>query len=138
MECFSGMESLDAVLGQADIVVLMLPLTPQTRGLFDRARLERLRPGAAFVNVARGALVDQSALTELLDSGHIGSATLDVFEREPLRADDPLWRMPNVLITPHLASVAIPESSALQIAANIRRVAAGLEPDNRIDANRGY
>ncbi|MDQ7954794.1 MAG: glyoxylate/hydroxypyruvate reductase A [Pseudomonadota bacterium] len=138
VECFSGMESLDAVLGQADIVVLMLPLTPQTRGLFDRARLERLRPGAAFVNVARGALVDQPALTELLDSGHIGSATLDVFEREPLPADDPLWRMPNVLITPHLASVAIPESSALQIAANIRRVAAGLAPDNRIDASRGY
>lgn len=138
VECFAGQQTLDDVLGQADIVVLMLPLTPQTLGLFDRTRLERLKPGAAFVNVARGALVDQAALTALLESGHIGSATLDVFEREPLPADDPLWRMPNVLITPHLASVAIPESSSRQIAANIRRVAAGLEPENRIDASRGY
>lgn len=136
--CFSGMETLDAVLGQADIVVLMLPLTPQTQNLFDRARLERLRPGAALVNVARGALVDQAALTALLQSGHIGSATLDVFEREPLPAADPLWGMPHVLITPHLASVAIPSSSARQIAANILRVAAGEPPDNRIDRSRGY
>ncbi|KQP49456.1 glyoxylate/hydroxypyruvate reductase A [Pseudorhodoferax sp. Leaf274] len=138
VECFSGMDTLDTVLGQADIVVLMLPLTPQTQNLFDRARLRRLRPGAAFVNVARGALVDQAALTALLASGHIGAATLDVFEREPLPAGDPLWRMPNVLITPHLASVAIPSSSARQIAANILRVAAGGQPDNRIDPARGY
>jgi glyoxylate/hydroxypyruvate reductase A len=136
--CCSGMDTLDEVLGQADIVVLMLPLTPETRGLFDRARLQRLKRGAAFVNVARGTLVDQAALTELLESGHIDSATLDVFEREPLPASDPLWRMPKVLITPHLASVAIPESSALQIAANIQRVAAGQEPEHRIDAMRGY
>jgi len=63
----------------------------QTGGRFDRAPLERLRPGAAFLNVAREALVDQAALTALLQNGHIGSATLDVFEREPLPADDPLW-----------------------------------------------
>lgn len=138
VECFCGMETLDTVLGQADIVVLMLPLTPQTKGLFDRARLERLRPGAAFVNVARGALVDQAALTALLQSEHIGSATLDVFEREPLPADDPLWGMPQVLITPHLASVAIPSSSARQIAANILRVAEGEEPMDVVDPERGY
>lgn len=138
VECFSGMETLDTVLGQADIVVLMLPLTPQTQNLFDRARLQRMRPGAAFVNVARGALVDQAALTALLQSGHIGSATLDVFAREPLPADDALWGMPNVLITPHLASVAIPSSSARQIAANILRVAAGEPPDHCIDPARGY
>lgn len=136
--CFAGMEALDAVISQADIVVLMLPLTPQTNKLFDRERLERMRPGAAFVNVARGALVDQAALTDLLRSGHIGAATLDVFEREPLVAGDPLWSMPNVLITPHLASVAIPSSSARQIAANILRVAAGESPDNMIDPTRGY
>lgn len=138
VECFSGMETLDTVLGQADIVVLMLPLTPQTKGLFDLARLERLRPGAAFVNVARGALVDQAALTALLQSGHIGSATLGVFEREPLPSDDPLWGMPQVLITPHLASVAIPSSSARQIAANILRVAEGEEPMDVVDPGRGY
>lgn len=136
--CFAGVETLDAVIGQADIVVLMLPLTPQTNQLFDRERLEKLRPGAAFVNVARGRLVDQAALTDLLESGHISAATLDVFEQEPLPVEDALWSMPNVLITPHLASVAIPSTSAKQIAANILRVAAGELPDNLIDPARGY
>lgn len=136
--CSAGMETLDSVIGQADIVVLMLPLTPQTNRLFDRERLNRLRPGAAFINVARGALVDQAALTELLESGRIGAATLDVFEREPLPAGDALWSLPNVLITPHLASVAIPSSSAKQIAANILRVSAGELPDNIIEPSRGY
>ncbi|MDM0070213.1 glyoxylate/hydroxypyruvate reductase A [Variovorax sp. J31P207] len=138
VECSAGMETLDAVIGQADIVVLMLPLTPQTKHIFDRERLVKMRPGAAFINVARGALVDQAALTALLQSGHIGAATLDVFEREPLPAEDALWQMPNVLITPHLASVAIPSSSAKQIAANILRVAAGELPDNIIEPSRGY
>lgn len=138
VECFSGMEALDGVLGQADIVVLMLPLTPLTKKLFDRERLQKMRPGAAFVNVARGALVDQVALTELLHSGQIGTATLDVFEREPLAAGDPLWTLPNVLITPHLASVAIPSSSARQIADNIQRIASGQAPNNTIEPARGY
>lgn len=138
VECFAGLDTLDGVLGQADIVVVMLPLTPQTRGLFTRERLEKMRPGAAFVNVARGALVDQPALAELLRSGHIGGATLDVFEREPLPADDPLWHLPNVLVTPHLASVALPSSSARQIAANILRVNAGEAPQHVIDPSRGY
>lgn len=138
VECLAGIETLDAVIGRADILVLMLPLTPQTRQILNRERLAKLPEGAAFINVARGALVDQAALTDLLKSGHIGAATLDVFEREPLPAADPLWSMPNVLITPHLASVAIPSSSARQIAANILRVSAGESPDNIIDPSRGY
>lgn len=138
VQCFSGMESLDDVLGQADIVVLMLPATPHTHQLLDRNRLMRMRQGAALVNVARGSLVDQQAMVDLLRSGHIGAATLDVFTQEPLPRDDALWALPNVLITPHLASVAIPATSAQQIAANIVRVAQGLEPDNRVDAERGY
>lgn len=138
VECVNGMETLDAVLGRADILVLMLPLTPQTHQILSRERLEKLPRGAAFINVARGALVDQPALTELLQSGHIGAATLDVFEREPLPAGDPLWTLPNVLITPHLASVAIPNSSARQIAANVLRVASGEAPENVIDPMRGY
>jgi glyoxylate/hydroxypyruvate reductase A len=138
VECSAGMETLDSVIDQADIVVLMLPLTPQTNQLFHRERLQKMRPGAALINVARGALVDQAALTDLLRSGHIGAATLDVFEREPLPAGDPLWSMPNVLITPHLASVAIPSSSAKQITANILRIAAGEMPHDVIDPMRGY
>ena len=138
VECLSGMDTLDSVIGRADILVVMLPITPETHRIIDRKRLEKLPRGAAFINVARGALVDQTALTELLQSGHIGAATLDVFEREPLPAGDPLWAMPNVLITPHLASVAIPSSSAEQIAGNIRRVSVGETPENAIDPSRGY
>jgi glyoxylate/hydroxypyruvate reductase A len=138
VQCHAGLETLDLVLSQADILVIMLALTPKTRGLLDRDRLARLPRGAAVINVARGPLVDQAALTEFLQNGHIGSATLDVFEKEPLPEDDPLWRLPNVLITPHLASVAIPASAAKQIAGNLVRVANGEPPANQIDVNLGY
>jgi len=138
IECHAGMASLDTVLSRADILVVMLPLTPETHGLLDRERLLRLPRGAALINVARGALVDQAALTDLLRSGHLGCATLDVFEREPLPPGDPLWAMENVLITPHLASVAIPASAAEQIADNVLRVSQALPPVNRVDAARGY
>lgn len=138
VQCYSGIETLDTVLSQAEILVIMLPLTPRTRGLLTRDRLKKLPQGAALINVARGSLVDQAAMTELIQSGHIGAATLDVFEREPLPADDPLWSMENVLITPHLASVAIPASAAKQVADNILRVSRGDQPANRIDPARGY
>ncbi|QGZ64697.1 2-hydroxyacid dehydrogenase [Paraburkholderia acidisoli] len=138
VQCHAGMDALDGVLGQADILVIMLPLTADTHHLLDRARLEKLPHGAAVVNVARGAIVDQAALTALLQSGQIGAATLDVFEKEPLPSGDPLWSMPNVLITPHLASVAIPASAAQQIAANLRRVANGESLTSRVDLQRGY
>ena len=138
VRCVSGLGTLDSVLAEADIVVVMLPLTPETRGLLSRDRLMKLPRGAALVNVARGALVDQKALTDLLRDGHLGAATLDVFEKEPLPADDPLWRMENVLITPHLASVAIPSSAAKQIAENILKVSGNAAPDNLIDLSRGY
>jgi glyoxylate/hydroxypyruvate reductase A len=138
VQCFAGIDTLDTVLEQADILVVMLPLTTDTRGLLDRARLSRLPQGAALINVARGALVDQAAMTDLLREGRIGSATLDVFAQEPLPSADPLWAMENVLITPHLASVAIPSSSARQIADNIVRVSQGEAPANQVDPSRGY
>jgi glyoxylate/hydroxypyruvate reductase A len=138
VECFSGMETLDIVLSHAEILVIMLPLTPTTRALLSRERLMRLPRGAAVINVARGGLLDQAALTDLLRDGHIGGATLDVFEREPLPADDPLWTMENVLITPHLASVAIPSSAAAQIAENILSVSQGRPLTHLIDLSRGY
>lgn len=138
VECHAGPEALDPLLERADILVVLLPLTPQTQGLLDRERLGKLPQGAAFINVARGGVVDQAALTDLIRSGHIGAATLDVFEREPLPPSDQLWHLPNVLITPHLASVAIPSSAARQIAENILRVSAGEPPDHPIDISRGY
>lgn len=136
--CYAGMDELEAFLRGTEIAIVMLPLTSQTHGLLDRARLRQLPRGAKFINVARGAIVDEPALIELLEEGHIAEATLDVFVEEPLPPDHPFWRMDNVLVTPHLASVAIPESAAAQIAANVARVRAGLEPLNRVDPARGY
>ncbi|MBQ8201317.1 MAG: D-2-hydroxyacid dehydrogenase [Clostridia bacterium] len=94
------LEQLEAELPQADVVVLTLPLTKETRHLINAARLARMKPGAVLVNIARGAVVDTAALTEALTQ-QLGGAVLDVFEEEPLGADSPLWDMPNVILTPH-------------------------------------
>ena len=101
-----SVEDLGALLGLADIVVVLLPLTPATTGLLDGDLLGRLRPGALLVNAARGPILDASALLELLRAQRI-SAVLDVTDPEPLPADHPLWDAPGVLITPHFAGDTI-------------------------------
>jgi len=136
--CFNGLESLDSFIAGSDILVVMLPLTTETRGLLNAERLALLPAGSCFINVSRGAVVDQQALTEALASGRIAEATLDVFDREPLPPEDPLWGLDNVLITPHLASVAIPGSAARQIADNIERLERGEPVLHRVDPARGY
>jgi D-2-hydroxyacid dehydrogenase (NADP+) len=95
------MADLHAVLGRADWVVVALPHTADTRGLFDARTFAAMRPGSRFINVGRGELVDESALVVALQSGHLAGAGLDVFVTEPLPADNPLWAMDNVIITPH-------------------------------------
>ena len=99
-------EALDQVLPECDIAVLTLPLTEATAGMFDAQRLSRLKPGALLVNIARGGIVDESALIQALESGHLGGAVLDVFETEPLPEASPLWAMDNVIITPHNSFVS--------------------------------
>lgn len=136
--CHHGMDGLDAVLSASEIVVVMLPLTDATRGLIDARRLAQLPRGAKLVNVARGPVVDEAALVAALRSGQVAEATLDVFEVEPLPPESPLWEMDTVLVTPHLASVAIPRTAAAQIAENIRRVEAGEPVLNAVDPSRGY
>ncbi|MCW1938796.1 glyoxylate/hydroxypyruvate reductase A [Pseudomonas sp. MDMC_285] len=138
VRCYSGLDCLDSFIADSEILVVMLPLTSETRGLLDARRLALLPPGSCFINVSRGAVVDQQALTEALESGRIAEATLDVFDREPLPPEDPLWGMTNVLITPHLASVAIPESAARQIADNILRLQRGEAVLHQVDPARGY
>jgi len=94
---------LDAILPQTDWLILACPLTDRTRGLIDGAALQRLPAGARLVNVARGEIVDETALIEVLGNGHLGGAYLDVFAHEPLPATSPLWMLPNVIATPHSA-----------------------------------
>jgi phosphoglycerate dehydrogenase-like enzyme len=98
-----ALTELDQVLARADIAMLTLALTPDTRHLFDRQRFQSCKPGIVLVNVARGGLVDQSALAEALVSGQVGGAGLDAVDPEPLPATDPLWAAPNLIISPHFA-----------------------------------
>lgn len=94
-------DRLGDVLGRADWVAIALPLTGDTRRLFDATTLASVKPGARILNVGRGELVDETALVDALRSGHIAGAALDVFETEPLPEDSPLWGMDNVIVTPH-------------------------------------
>ena len=96
-------EALPALLGRADFVSLHLRLTEATRHLIDREALTAMKPGAFLLNSARGPVIDETALIQAIESGHLGGAYLDVFETEPLPAESPLWGLPNVLITPHTA-----------------------------------
>lgn len=97
----SGFDELDRLLGEAHDVVLTLPLTEETRGLFNSSRFTRMRPGARLVNVGRGAVVVEQDILDSLDAGHLGGAALDVFEHEPLDAGNPLWSHRNILVSPH-------------------------------------
>jgi phosphoglycerate dehydrogenase-like enzyme len=99
-------------VSRADWVVLALPLTPETKQLFNTQMFSAMKPGTYFVNVGRGELVDEPALVTALQSGHLGGAALDVFATEPLPADSPLWDMDNVIITPHSSGAS--QSSGLR------------------------
>lgn len=134
----TGREGLERVLAGSDILVCMVPLTPDTRHLLGAAEFALMPKGAKFVNVARGALVDEAALIAALRSGQVGEATLDVFEVEPLPPGHPLWALENVLITPHMASITVPEMAARDVAESIRRVREGLPPLHEVDPARGY
>jgi len=138
IETSAGLSALPDILGDSDIIVCMLPQTPQTGGLLNAERLALTKRGAVFINVSRGSIVDEPALIAALRSGHIAEATLDVFASEPLSPESPLWAMDNVLITPHLASVALPGSAAQQIGENVRRLRAGQELLSCVDPRRGY
>jgi len=100
-------DHLSDVLGRADWVALALPLTPDTQNLFDQQQFARMKPGAHFINVGRGELVDETALIQALNSQHLAGAALDVFATEPLPEDSPLWSMKNVLITPHSSGASV-------------------------------
>jgi phosphoglycerate dehydrogenase-like enzyme len=106
-------EELNDLLAGADCLVVCTPQTPETTGMLGAAEFAALKPGAVFINIARGAVVDEAALIAAIQSGQIGFAALDVFQTEPLPTDSPLWDFPNVLINPHSASTAASENGKL-------------------------
>ncbi len=136
--CHAGAEGLPAFLARTEILILLLPLTAETRGIVNARILAQLPAGASLVNVARGGHVVDADLLAALDSGHLGHAVLDVFPAEPLPADHPYWRHPRVTMTPHVAAYSDPRSAAQSVAAEIRRFRAGLPPLHPVDRDRRY
>lgn len=126
-------ETLDQLLGEADIVTLHCPATPETRGMIDASRLARMKPGAVIVNTARADLVDYGAMIAALERGHLGGAGLDVFPEEP-KVDAGLVALPNVIAQPHIGSATIEgrEASGEKVIANIRFWADGHRPPDQV------
>lgn len=132
--------ALRELLPRADFVAVCTPLTPETRGLIDRDAIGSMKDGAVLADVSRGGVVDQKALAEALRGGRLAGAALDVFETEPLPADNPLWGMENVLISPHCSSVydGWEEASFRIFLANLDRWIGGRDLVNVVDPHRGY
>jgi phosphoglycerate dehydrogenase-like enzyme len=133
-------DRLHALLPAADVVFIAAPSTRETRGLFSDREFALLRPGSYLVNISRGALVDTNALVRALESGRLAGAGLDVVTPEPLPRDHPLWRAPNVIITPHVAGSSEHgvERRRHLVIENARRFALGLQLRNVVDKQLGY
>ena len=131
---------LHAMLRQPDVLVVIVPHTPQTEKMIGARELALLPRGAYFINIARGVVVDESALIQALRSGHLGGAALDVFAEEPLPPASPLWEMPNVLISPHSASTSDRENARITelFCDNLRRYLNGEALRNVLITERMY
>ncbi|NRF69253.1 glyoxylate/hydroxypyruvate reductase A [Aquincola sp. S2] len=130
--------ALHALLGRCQIVVIALPLTPETSGLLDAAAFAAMPRGAYLINVARGGHIVETDLIAAVQSGHLAGAALDVQQHEPLPADDPLWGVPGITITPHIAAQPSHETVARQFVAGLRCLQAGRPLPNAVDRGRGY
>jgi len=143
IEVYSGDEGLAGFLGRTDILVSLMPLTPETRGILNRGLFEKLARdgrlgGPVLINAGRGGLQVEADILSCLGDGTLKAATLDVFEVEPLPQDSPLWTHPGVTISPHNAATSEPEATACYIAGQIRRHEAGEPFQNTVDRARGY
>ena len=138
VECGAGLAELDAVLTRARVLICLLPLTAETRGMLDRRRLSRLPHDAYLVNLARGDILVEEDLLALLDEGHLAGATLDVFHDEPLPGEHAFWHHPKIVVTPHVSAATLIDESIEQIVAKIRRLEAGLPVTGIVERARGY
>ncbi len=146
VESFSGTAGLAALLAQTDLLVCLLPLTPDTRGILNAGLFAALPAGAVVINAARGGHLVEADLLEALDHGgsgigghgHLAGASLDVFADEPPPPDHPFWRHPKIRMTPHVAAITHPSRSAEQVAEAVRAFRAGKPLPNLVDRRRGY
>lgn len=133
-----GAGDFAAFMRASRVLVIVAPLTAATQDRFNRETLALLPPSSYVINVARGGLLVEKDLIELLDSGHLAGAALDVFQQEPLPQDHPLWSHPKVRITPHVSAITVIEPSARQVAEKIRRLERGESVSGVADRQRGY
>ncbi len=135
---YSGQDGLERLVADSDILINVLPLTGDTRGILNRRLFAHCRAGLCLINMGRGPHLVEADLIEALASGRIDSATLDVAIEEPPPPGHPFWNHPQILLTPHVAGQAVPGTAARNIAANIRRAMAGEPLANVVDLARGY
>jgi glyoxylate/hydroxypyruvate reductase A len=138
VQTFHGADGLMAMAAKTNILICLLPLTPETRGVLNAKLLSALPRGAYVINGARGGHMVSEDMLAALASGHIAGAALDVFEPEPLPPESPFWCHPMVFVTPHAASITIPSSVAPQVVENIHNVRAGRQLINLVDFRLGY
>lgn len=135
---FHGAEGLEPFLQHCEILVCLLPLTSETRGILNRRTLGLLPEGAAVINAARGELLVDDDLFHAFGTGRVAGASLDVFGYEPLVPEHPFWEHPKILVTPHCAAVTRPDTGAQAVAENIRRLEGGGQLAHVVDLDRGY
>ena len=135
---FHGEEGLKPFLARTEILIVLLPLTENTRGIVNADLLAALPKDACVINAARGPHLVDEDLIAAIDNGHIRAATLDVFHTEPLPADHPFWSHPKITVTPHMASLTVASSAADWMAENVKLIESGKPPLNRVDLKRGY
>ena len=138
IKSFAGNEELTPFLNRTEILICLLPLTQDTKGIIKKETLLSLPKGAVIINAGRGEHMIVNDVLNSLDSDHLRGAVLDVFPQEPLPADDKFWTHPKVIVTPHTASQTIPKSASKNIAQNIRLIEAGKLPLHVLDIERGY
>ena len=138
VECFAGASQFDDFLAGTRILVCLLPLTPDTRGILNRQTFAGMRRGGYLINVARGEHLVEADLIDALDSGQLAGAALDVFREEPLPAEHPFWARPDIVVTPHISARTLREDTIAQIAAKIEAVERGEPIAGVVDRGRGY
>lgn len=138
VDCFAGEDGYGRFLDGIEILVCMLPLTPETEGILNAALFARLPEGASVINVARGRHLVEADLLAALRTGRIKMATLDVFHEEPLSDGHPFWDHPDILVTPHIASLIDPVAGGRRIAENLKKFAAGEPSADLVPAGKGY
>ncbi len=135
---YHGFDQLTLALEHSDIVVNLLPLTPDTHGIFNAQTLNAMRRGSSLINVARGAHVVEADLLTALDAGHLEHAVLDVFAQEPLVATHPFWQHPKITVLPHVAATTNSATASRIVAQNVKRLREGKPLEHLVDVARGY